>query len=111
MRWRRDLTTGKLTIERVYLITSLDIFDATPAELAAWIRGHWSIENLLHHVRDRTFREDDSKVRTGHLPRTMASLRNLAISVFRQDGETNIAAALRHTGRDHRRPLRALGLT
>jgi predicted transposase YbfD/YdcC len=111
LRWRRDLTTGKLTIERVYLITSLDVFDATPAELAAWIRCHWGIENLLHHVRDRTFREDDSKIRTGHLPRTMASLRNLAIGVFRQDGHTNIAAALRHSGRDHRRPLRALGLT
>ncbi|MGW0844228.1 hypothetical protein ACWD26_29635 [Streptomyces sp. NPDC002787] len=51
-------------------------------------------ENLLHHVRDRTFREDDSKIRTAHLPRTMASLRNLAIGVHRQDGRTNIAAAL-----------------
>ncbi|MER8226550.1 ISAs1 family transposase, partial [Streptomyces sp. NPDC094143] len=111
VRWRRDLSTGKLTIERVYLITSLDVYDATPAELAAWIRGHWGIENLLHHVRDRTFREDDSKVRTGALPRTMASLRNLAISVFRQNGKTNIAAALRHTSRDYTRPLRALGLT
>ncbi|MGV9225852.1 ISAs1 family transposase, partial [Streptomyces albogriseolus] len=50
---------------------------ANPAQLAAWIRGHWGIENLLHHVRDRTFREDESKVRTGHLPRAMASLRNL----------------------------------
>lgn len=62
-------------------------------------------------MRDRTFREDDSKVRTGTLPRVMASLRNLAISVFRQDGETNIAAALRRTSRDYHRPLRALGLT
>jgi predicted transposase YbfD/YdcC len=111
VRWRRELSTGKLTIERVYVITSLDVFDATLAELASWIRGHWRIENLLHHVRDRTFREDDSKVRTGHLPRTMAGLRNLAISIFRQNGDTNIAAALRHTGRDHRRPLTALGLT
>ncbi|WP_392838999.1 ISAs1 family transposase [Streptomyces sp. LN500] len=111
VRWRRDLSTGKLTIERVYLITSLSVFDATCTELATWIRGHWGIENLLHHVRDRTFREDDSKVRTGTLPRAMASLRNLAISVFRQDGQTNIAAALRHTGRDYHRPLRALGLT
>lgn len=111
VRWRRDLSTGKLTIERVYLITSLTVFDATCTELATWIRGHWGIENLLHHVRDRTFREDDSKVRTGTLPRAMASLRNLAISVFRQDGQTNIAAALRHTSRDYHRPLRALGLT
>lgn len=31
VRWRRELSTGKLTIERVYVITSLDIYDATPA--------------------------------------------------------------------------------
>ncbi|MFD8689504.1 hypothetical protein [Streptomyces sp. NPDC059651] len=60
---------------------------------------------------DRTFREEDYKVRTDHLPRTMAGLRNLAISIFRQNGDTNIAAALRHTGRDYRRPLTALGRT
>ncbi|WSK02309.1 ISAs1 family transposase (plasmid) [Streptomyces sp. NBC_01320] len=111
VRRRHDLATGKLTIERVYLVTSLGLFDATPAELASWIRGHWHIENHLHHVRDRTFREDDSKVRTGTLPRAMASLRNLAISVLRQDGQTNIAAALRRTGRDYTRPLQLLGLT
>ncbi|WP_327398757.1 hypothetical protein OG194_00435 [Streptomyces sp. NBC_01288] len=37
-------------------------------ELATWIRGHWGIENLLHHVQGCTFREDDSKVRSGTLP-------------------------------------------
>jgi hypothetical protein len=101
----------KLAIERVYLITGPSIFDATCTELATWIRGHWDIENRLHHVRDRTFREDDSKGRTSTLPRDMASLRNLAVSILRQDGQTNIAAALRHTGRDYLRPLRTLGLT
>ncbi|MFF7988081.1 ISAs1 family transposase, partial [Streptomyces sp. NPDC007901] len=84
---------------------------ASGAQFAAWIKGHWKIENLLHHVRDRTFREDDSKIRTGHLPRVMAGLRNLAIGVHRQDGQTNIAAALRHAARDCHRPLTALGLT
>ncbi|MEV6761929.1 hypothetical protein AB0N16_15035 [Streptomyces sp. NPDC051105] len=108
---RRTEDETKLTIERVYLITSLHPGEATGSQLAAWIRGHWGLENLLHHVRDRTFREDDSKIRTGHLPRTMASLRNLAISVHRQDGHTNIAAALRHNARDCQRPLTALGLT
>ncbi|MEW2633706.1 hypothetical protein AB0903_19110 [Streptomyces sp. NPDC048389] len=61
-------------------------------------------------MRDRTLREDDSRVRTKTLPRTMASLRNLAISLFRQNGETGIAAALRRTSRDYLRPLSALGL-
>ncbi|MEU3253025.1 ISAs1 family transposase [Streptomyces sp. NPDC006997] len=111
VRWRRDLADGKLTIERLYLVTSLPPGAASGAELAAFIRGHWLIENRLHHVRDRTFGEDDSKVRTNHLPRTMASLRNLAIGLHRQDGATNIAAALRRAARDSRRPLIALGLT
>ncbi|MGW4823225.1 ISAs1 family transposase [Streptomyces sp. NPDC004227] len=111
VRWRRELGSGKLTIERVYLITSLPPGAATGEQLASWIRGHWGIENLLHHVRDRTFREDDSKVRTAQLPRTMASLRNLAIGLHRQDGHTNIAAALRHAARDYGRPLTALSLT
>ncbi|MGW4984294.1 ISAs1 family transposase [Streptomyces mirabilis] len=111
VRRRQDFTSGKLTIERVYLITSVPPGAASGAQLAAWIRGHWKIENLLHHVRDRTFREDDSKIHTGRLPRVMAGLRNLAISVHRQDGHTNIAAALRETAREWNRPLTALGLT
>ncbi|HEX6681421.1 MAG TPA: hypothetical protein VF062_01400, partial [Candidatus Limnocylindrales bacterium] len=110
VRWRRDLGTGKLTIERIYLVTSLPPGAATGSEIAAWIRGHWRIENQLHHVRDRTFHEDASKIRTRHLPRVMAGLRNLAIGVHRQDGHTNIAAALRRTARNHQRPLTALGL-
>jgi predicted transposase YbfD/YdcC len=111
VRWRQDFTTGKLTTERVYLITSLPPGAASGAHIAAWNRGHWTIENQLHHVRDRTYREDDSKVRTAALPRTTASLRNLAISVHRQDGHTNIAAALRQAARDRHRPPTALGLT
>jgi predicted transposase YbfD/YdcC len=110
VRRRRDLSTGKLTIERIYLVTSLPPGAATGSQLAAWIRGHWNIENQLHHVRDRTFHEDASHIRTRNLPRVMASLRNLAIGIHRQDGHTNIAAALRHTSRDHQRPLTALGL-
>ncbi|HWU11337.1 MAG TPA: hypothetical protein VN520_34110 [Streptomyces sp.] len=100
VRWRLDRATGELTIERIHLITSL----APGPELASWIRGHWGIENLLHHVCDRTFRKDDSKVRTGHPHRTMASLRNLAIGVHRQDGAANMAAAPRRAARDYRRP-------
>ena len=46
-------------------------------------RGHWSIENSLHYVRDVTFDEDRSSIRTRNAPRTMASLRNLVISIFR----------------------------
>jgi hypothetical protein len=33
--------------------------------VASLVRGHWGIENRLHHVKDRTFREDDQQVRCG----------------------------------------------
>ncbi|MDQ0577941.1 hypothetical protein [Streptomyces rishiriensis] len=105
------LTIPVVSVWPCMLITSLPPDTATGPQLAAWIRGHWKIENLLHHVRNRTFHEDDSTIHVGRLPRIMAGLRNLAISVHRQDGRTNIAAALRYTTRDCRRSLTALGLT
>jgi predicted transposase YbfD/YdcC len=90
----------------VYLITSDR--DADPAALAARARGHGEIENKLHWVRDVTYREDQSLVRTGNAPRVMASLRSLAISLLRLDGHANIAAANRHHARDPQRTLKLL---
>jgi hypothetical protein len=58
--------------------------------------------NRLHWIRDVTFDEDRSRVRTGNGPRIMANLRNLAISIHRIAGATNIAQALVET----QKPLR-----
>jgi predicted transposase YbfD/YdcC len=52
----------------VYAVTSLTAAQARPARLADWVRGHWGIE-ALHHIRDVTFAEDVSQVRTGTAPR------------------------------------------
>ena len=102
---RRTVTqNGKKTVEVVYLITSDK--DAGPATLAAWVRSHWKIENCLHW--NVTYLEDKSLVRTGNAPRVMASLRNLAISLLRLDGQDNIAAANRHHLRDPQRTLKLL---
>jgi predicted transposase YbfD/YdcC len=104
---RRTVTAkGKKTVEVVYLITSDR--HADPATLAAWVRSHREIENRLHWVRDVTYQEDKSLVRTRNAPRVMASLRSLAISLLRLDGQTNIAAANRHHARDPQRTLKLL---
>ena len=97
---------GKKTVEVVYLITSDR--SASPENLAAWVRRHWHIENKLHWVRDVTYQEDKSLVRTGNAPRVMATLRSLAISLLRLDGHVNIAAANRHHARDPQRTLKLL---
>jgi predicted transposase YbfD/YdcC len=92
--------------QTVYAVTSLTAAQATPAQLAELIRGHWSIEDRLHWVRDVVY--DDSQIRTGNGPRIMACLRNLAITILRLTGTTNIAAALRHHARQPHRPLQAI---
>jgi predicted transposase YbfD/YdcC len=99
---------GRWRTETVYAITDLGPHQARPEELATWIRGHWQIENGLHWVRDVTFGEDASRVHTGSAPQVMASLRNLATSLHRLAGATNVAGALRHHGRNALRPLQLL---
>jgi predicted transposase YbfD/YdcC len=90
-----DKRTHETRSEVVYGVTSLAPARATPAQLLALWRGHWAIENKLHWVRDVTYGEDASAIRSGSAPQVMAALRNLALSLFRLAGETNIAAACR----------------
>jgi predicted transposase YbfD/YdcC len=94
----------------IHAVTSLTHAQASPARLADLIRGHWGIE-ALHHVRDVTYAEDASQVRTGSGPHVMATLRNLAVGVLCRSGPVNMAAALRRHARDPRRPLDTLGIT
>jgi predicted transposase YbfD/YdcC len=99
----------RFTTVTVYVITSLTHAQAGPARLADLIRGHWAIE-ALHHVRDTTFAEDGSQVRTGAAPSVMAALRNLVIGVVSRAGPVNVAATLRRHARNPRRPLATLGI-
>ncbi|MEV6844245.1 hypothetical protein [Actinoplanes sp. NPDC051411] len=69
------------------------------------------MENKIHWVRDATYDEDRSQIRTGTGQQVMATLRNAAIGTLRLAGITNIAAANRHHARDSTRPLAVLGIT
>jgi predicted transposase YbfD/YdcC len=104
-RTRRPFASAKVSRETVYAVTDLTYDTTTAAELADAIRGHWSIENRLHWIRDVTFAEDHSQVRAGHGPQVMATFRNLAVSLHRLHGATNIAAACRRISRDPNRVL------
>ena len=87
---------GKTTTEVVYLITTLSPAKASPQRLLDLVRGHWRIENGLHYVRDVSFREDRSGLRTGNAPHILAALRNLTITLIHRSGSSQIAATRRH---------------
>lgn len=110
LRGRRRRTGRRETRETVYAVTSLDAHQATPAELAAAIRGHWSIE-ALHHVRDVTYAEDASTLHTGSGPRAMATFRNLAIGLLKTLGAANIAKTTRAIRDQPERALPLVGIS
>lgn len=91
LRHRTDIVTGTVSRQIIYAITDLTSHQASPQRLGQLARSQWTIENRLHFVRDTTFREDASKIRTGHGPENMATLRNLAINTLRAAGHHNIA--------------------
>jgi predicted transposase YbfD/YdcC len=90
---RRRIIAAEVDVR--YYVTSLAPTHADANALLALIRGHWGIENRLHHVRDVTFDEDRSQMRSGAVPHTFAACRNLVIGLLRRSGASNIAAALR----------------
>jgi predicted transposase YbfD/YdcC len=76
----------KHTVELAYGVTSLRPEQASAKQLLELNRGHWEIENRIHYVRDVTYDEDRSRIRTDKGPRMMASIRNIAISIVRMMG-------------------------
>lgn len=106
---RTVIRRGQSTTESRLFITSLPPTTA-PRRLLELARSHWGIENRLHYVRDVTFGEDASRVRSGVAPQVLAALRNTVISLLRSAGHSNIAAALRLAAWQPALALRLLGL-
>ena len=86
---------GETAVEVVFLIAILPPETDGPASLLALNRGHWGIENCLHYVRDVTFGEDRSRIRTGHAPQLLAACRNLVMTLIHRTGSSRIAASRR----------------
>ena len=110
---RREVTemvSQKYRNEIVQGLSSLPAERATRARLLALSRGHWTVENRLHWVRDVTFNEDRSRVRKGAGAQVMASMRNLAISLLRMAGARYIAPVLRRCARSDPQTPRLIGL-
>jgi predicted transposase YbfD/YdcC len=104
-RWRQDITTGKISRESVYAITSLTSALATARDLARLAREHWTIE-AHHHIRDVTFDEDRSASRTGSGPANLATIRAAIIAAIKDAGYLHVPEGRR----DHTTPAEALRL-
>ena len=106
---RKNIATGEVEIYKQYgNLTSLSPQRATAADLLKYKRGHWSIENRSHWIRDVVFGEDASEVRAADIPAIMATLRNTAIALLRFAGYTHIAKTTRFLAAKPKQALKLL---
>lgn len=96
---------GHSTEEHIYGITSLSQEEACAQKLLNLNRNHWHIENKLHHVRDMTFREDQSRVRNHAKAQILCAVRNTAISLASLAGFSNVMEAIEIFGEQCERAL------
>jgi predicted transposase YbfD/YdcC len=89
----RKRTGEVLSQQGHFYVTSLDPQHATRQQLLRLCRGHWTIENKSHYVRDVVFHEDTSRVRKGTLPQVLAAFRNVTLSLLRRWGVTAVRTA------------------
>ena len=94
---RQILTSGKTSRRVTHAITNLPQPETSAAVLDQVWRGHWTIESRSHYVRDVTLGEDANHMHTGHAPQVLAALRNGLLALWRRDGWTNLADAVRAT--------------
>ena len=78
-----DITTGEVSRELWYLLTSLSSGQCGPRGLLKLFRDHWSIENSQHHVKDRSWDEDIHTLRRPGLGEAFATLVNTALNALR----------------------------
>jgi predicted transposase YbfD/YdcC len=93
-----------------YGITSLPPDVASADQLLALRRGHWTIENQVHYVKDVSLGEDRSPVHLDAGPMILTILRDTVVSLLHAAGIHAIAAQLRTLSRqpDAVLPLLAL---
>jgi len=84
------LSYGKHSMEKHYYISSLNVDAKTFAHI---IRSHWKIENSLHYVKDVSFDEDSSRIRTDQAPLISTMIRSLAINIMNINNILNIKKA------------------
>lgn len=83
---------GNKFFEKHYYISSLNENNAEV--FAKGIRGHWSIENNLHRVKDVIQNEDNSLIVDKRIAANLSLIKSITISIFRLNGYRSIKRAL-----------------
>ena len=90
-RKRSQIRRGTIvseSFEEVIYVASFSIDKHTPEKVLAFSRGHWGIENSLHHRKDRSMDEDRNRASANKSGRTMCYLRSITALIFNRSKES-----------------------
>lgn len=90
------ITTGEVTVETIYGLTSCGPAKADADQLLQWLRAYWAIENSLHYRRDVTLREDGTRTAFPGLARAIAIVNNFMLGLVQKLGYGNLPSARRY---------------
>ena len=107
--WCQQRRTGVVLEKSHFGITSLSRKQVTLAQLEQLWRGHWTIENCSHYIRDVSLGEDACKVRCGSMPQALAAFRNAIVTLIRHEGWSFVPNATRHFEHHLQHALRLIG--
>ena len=100
-----EISGDRISKENALILTSGKTGEMTATGVNQGARRHWGIENKSHYVRDTLYREDRSQAWAGNGPQAMASLRNLALGLFRMKNVKAIKETAEWVCRDQTRAL------
>ncbi len=106
-----EKATSQVSTETAYGLTSHSPETATAAQLLAFNRDHWTIENACHYILDWNWDEDRCTIRTGHGPENITRLRRFAIGLIKSISRDSVAATIRQLQRNVRRVFDYLQMT
>lgn len=99
-----DKTTGKVSIEIAYGVTSRSAEEISAKTILHKVRGHWSVE-AYHYIIDWIYDEDRSTIRTGYGPENVTRLRRFGIGLIKSKGYQNVSKQTRTLNRNVRAVL------
>ena len=79
----------------------MSVKNYSPDDFLRIIRGHWSIENCLHHRKDRSFDEDRNRASRKGIAQPMCFLRSIAALMLGKSSETLAVIQRRLTSKPH----------
>jgi predicted transposase YbfD/YdcC len=100
-----EISGDRISKEHALILTSRKAGKMIAADMNKHTRGHWGIENKNHYIRDTVYREDHGQAWAGNGPQALASLRNLALGLFRLKNVKPIKETAEWVCRDRTRAL------